>query len=62
MTSYRNSPPGPIRSGSDIGAYTMIAVRDLMILNALYPVDYARFIRLQGGAAWKAHRLGRAPR
>ena len=29
------------------GAYAMIAVRDSTILNALYPVDNARFIRLQ---------------
>ena len=29
------------------GAYAMIAVRDSTILNALYPVDDARFIRLQ---------------
>ena len=48
MTSYRNSPPGPIRSGSELGVlYAMIAVRDSTILNALYPVDNARFIRLQ---------------
>jgi len=29
------------------GAYAMIAVRDSTILNALYPVDNTRFIRLQ---------------
>ena len=29
------------------GAYAMIAVRDSTILNALYPIDNARFIRLQ---------------
>lgn len=29
------------------GAYAMIAVRDSTILNALYPVDNARFIRLR---------------